>query len=159
MEKKPALTPAVALKKAEDYCAYQERCQEEVRTKLYSYGLGMDDVEALLSQLIQSGFVNEERYAKAFCGGKFRQKKWGKVKIKQALAWRKISERLIRSALQEIDDEDYIRVIKEWIVKFKKQYKAPGLKEWQRKQKVIKALQAKGFESDLIIDCYEQAEA
>lgn len=159
MENKSPLTPNQALQKAEHFCAYQERCQEEVRSKLYSYGLSTDDVEELLSRLIQSGFVNEERFAKAYCGGKFRQKKWGKIRIKQELSRRKISERIIRTALLEIEEEAYAKVIKEWIEKAKQQYKAPGLKNWQRKQKVLYALQAKGFETDLILHYYDETTA
>ncbi len=63
--------------KAARYCAYQERTQQEVRDKLYSYGLYTDMVEEVLTELIMEGFVSEERYAQAYCRGKFMSNKWG----------------------------------------------------------------------------------
>ncbi len=80
--KKPKVyTQKQALIKAESYCAYQERCQQEVRDKLYSWGLHEVQVENVIAELIASNFINEERFAKAYAGGKFRIKKWGRVKI------------------------------------------------------------------------------
>ncbi len=76
--------------KACNYCAYQERTQQEVRDKLYDLGLFSDEVEDVLSQLITANFVNEERYAKAFASGKFRLKRWGRQKILFELKRRKI---------------------------------------------------------------------
>ena len=70
-----------AVQKAADYCAYQERSQQQVRDKLYDYGLHSDQVEEALSELIQQGFINEERFAIAYAGGKFRMKGWGRKKI------------------------------------------------------------------------------
>ena len=75
-------TTSQALKKAADYCVVQERCQQEIRTKLYDWGIYNDDAEQVIAELISLGFINEERFAKAFAGGKFRMKKWGKLKIK-----------------------------------------------------------------------------
>ena len=82
---KVILSPEQALKRAQRYCAYQERSQQEVRDKLYSWGLHRREVESLLVELISDGFLKEERFAHAFAGGKFRIKKWGRVRIEQAL--------------------------------------------------------------------------
>jgi regulatory protein len=79
------LTPAEAHAKIQRYCAYQERSHKEVKNKLYEYGLYPGQVDELLSQLISEGFLNEERFAKAFAGGRFRMKKWGRLKIKNEL--------------------------------------------------------------------------
>jgi hypothetical protein len=68
--KKKRLTPVEALPKIQNYCAYQERSHQEVKNKLFEYGLYSNDVDELLSQLITDGFLNEERFAKAFAGGK-----------------------------------------------------------------------------------------
>ena len=104
-------TPALAREKIQHYCAYQERAHSEVRNKLYEYGLHSADVEELLSYLITEGFLNEERFAKAFAGGKFRIKKWGKIKIVHELEARGISKNCIKAGLKEITDEDYQRTL------------------------------------------------
>ena len=108
---------AAAKLKAANFCAYQERSQKEVRNKLYSYGLYTDQVDELLSDLIVDGYVNEERFAKAFIGGKFRIKKWGRVKILQAIALHKISDYCIREGLKEIDEDEYEATLIEIIEK------------------------------------------
>ena len=69
-----------ALQKAADFCAYQERSQQEVRDRLYSYGLHQDEVEEALSELIVQGFINEERFAKAYVGGKIQNEGLGEKK-------------------------------------------------------------------------------
>lgn len=156
MEKQEKLTPGAALPKIEKFCAYQERHQEEVRSKLYSYGLYLDEVEELISKLIQKNFLNEERFAKAYCRGKFRQKKWGKVKITRELKFRKISERNIKTGLLEIDPEAYENTLIELVEKLKIKHRAVGLKDWQKRQKVLNALMTKGYETDMILDAYDQ---
>lgn len=107
------LTPQEARRKIEQYCAYQERCHQEVRSKLYGYGLYRDEVDEILSTLITDGFLNEERFAKAFSGGKFRIKKWGRIKITHALESKGLSANCIRIALKEIDDEAYLTTLRQ----------------------------------------------
>src|SRR6476620_10497067 len=93
-----------ALQKIKHYCAYQERNHKEVKDKLYSFGLYRQEVEALLSQLIEEGYLNEERFAIAFAGGKFRLRQWGRVKIQYELKQKGISEYCIRKALMSIEE-------------------------------------------------------
>lgn len=93
--------------KIEKYCAYQERCQQEVVLKLKSYLMSEDDINQVLYELVKKNFINEERFAQAYARGKSRQKKWGKTKIIFELKKRKISEYCIKKALQEIDEDDY----------------------------------------------------
>src|SRR5688500_5343884 len=102
------LTPAQALQKVKHYCAYQERSHAEVKDKLYSMGLWKNEAETILSQLIEEDYLNEERFARMFAGGKFRMKKWGKVKIRYELKQRQVSEYNIKKAMKEIDEEEYI---------------------------------------------------
>jgi regulatory protein len=105
------LDKKTALFKAEHYCAYQERAQQEVRDKLYEFGLHKDEVEELISELISTNFLNEERFAQAYVSGKFNIKKWGKIKIKQALKLKKVPEKMILKALNKIDYDEYLKVI------------------------------------------------
>jgi regulatory protein len=151
MEKRTEkLTPQQAKPKIEYYCQYQERCHQEVAEKLYSYGLSTDDVNFLLSGLVKGGFLNEERFAKAFAGGKFRQKQWGRNRIVRELKAKKVSDFCIRKALLEIDDDAYLKTL----VKLAEKYNAT-LKDklgYIRKQKVLKHLVSKGYEYDICMD-------
>ncbi|MDO5606910.1 MAG: regulatory protein RecX [Capnocytophaga sp.] len=91
----------------EAYCAYQERCHKEVTNKLRQMGMIPLAVDAIVAHLIEHNFLNETRFAKSFARGKFRQKKWGKNRIRQELKWREISAVNIRLALSEIDEAEY----------------------------------------------------
>ena len=134
--------------KAADFCAYQERSQQQVRDKLYDYGLHQDEVEEILSELISEGFINEERFAKAFIGGKFRMKKWGRQKIIQSIRPHRISEYCLKKGMEEIDPDEYWKVLLEHTKKKYKQLK--GQSTYIVKGKLTQHLYTKGFESDLI---------
>jgi len=148
--KKRILTPAVALEKARTYCVYQERCQSEVKNKLYEWGLWKKDVESLIAALITEGFLNEERFAKAYAGGKFRIKKWGKRKITIELKKKNITDYCIRKALQEISDADYFKTLKE-IIK-KRSLETKEKKSFRRKSKLARYAISRGFENELVWD-------
>src|ERR1700761_4152051 len=100
-----------AYTKAENYCAYQERSQQEVRDKLYDWEQKPDAVERIITRLIENNFLNEERFAKAYATGKFNQKGWGKIKIKQGLKLKRVPDVLIKKALQTIPDDDYHKTL------------------------------------------------
>ncbi len=150
MLQKKRLTPEQAYQKIKHYCGYQERSHAEVKEKLYSFGLWKNDVEALISRMIDEDYLNEERFAKAFAGGKFRMKQWGRVKIKYELKQKQVSEYNIRKAMKEINEEDYIDALnklfeeKQEILKGEKN--APT-----RKRKILDFLLQKGYERDLIM--------
>lgn len=149
--KKPKVyTQKQALIKAESYCAYQERCQQEVRDKLYSWGLHEIQVENVIAELIASNFINEERFAKAYAGGKFRIKKWGRVKISIELKRRKISTYCIKKGLAEIEEEEYIKTLQKVAeVKIKAMKERDSKK---KKYKVMNYLLSRGFENDLVVE-------
>lgn len=145
---KKQLTSAQAKLKIAAYCAYQERCQQEVRDKLYTYGLHMEEVENLISYMIEEGFLNEERFAIAFVGGKFRIKKWGKNKILQELKLRRISPNCIKSGMKEIDPEEYGKTLQGLVEK--KWESLSDKDDFVRTQKVTRYLMSRGYELDLI---------
>lgn len=157
-EKKPKkkLTPNQALIKAQMTCAYQERCQQEMRDKLYEWGLFSNEVENIIVLLIGDNFLNEERFAKAFAGGKFRIKKWGKVKIKIELKKRKISDYCIRKGLAEIDEQEYDTALRELIQKKLRENKKG--QQYQRNYKAAQYALSRGFESDLIWEILKDLE-
>lgn len=149
-EIKKKFTPNQARLKAESYCAYQERSQQEVRDKLYLWGLHGDDVETIVSDLISTNFLNEERFAKAFALGKFRIKGWGKIKIQQHLKAKRVSTPLIKIALLQIDPEEYDQKIVDTIDK--KTGNLAKKLSLTEKAKLIRYLQSKGYENDLVYD-------
>jgi regulatory protein len=140
-----------ALQKAKHYCAYQERCHSEVRDKLYSFKLHRNEVEQLLTQLIEEDYLNEERFAIAYAGGHFRIKNWGKEKIKYALKQKQVSEYCIRKALATISNTDYNKTF--YTVADKKLATLKSEKNiFIKKKKMKDYLQQKGFELKLIND-------
>lgn len=155
-EKRKKLSSQEALIKAQAYCVYQERCHSEVRNKLYEWGLWSKDVELIIAQLITDNFINEERFAKAFAGGKFRIKKWGRRKIITGLKQKNISEYCINKALQEIDNRDYIQVLKELLKKKAKEIKEKN--QIRFKAKLVSYAISKGFESDIVWDIINNME-
>jgi regulatory protein len=143
------LSKEQALQKIRHYCAYQERSHAEVREKLYSFGLWKKDTETILSQLIEDNYLNEERFAIAFAGGKFRIKHWGRVKIKHELKQKRVSEYSIKKALGEIDESAYQKVLKK--LAFEKWESLKNERNiFSRKRKVQDYLLQKGYEYDQI---------
>lgn len=136
--------------KIASYCAYQERCQQEVRNKLYSYELFRNQVDEILAWLITENFVNEERFAQTYAGSKFRVKKWGKYKIRQALIQKDISEYCIKKGMQEIGDEDYRATISNLTAKKLNEYRLRVSNPYQLKDKTAKFIISKGFEPNLV---------
>lgn len=156
-KKTARLTAEQALVKIRAWCAYQERCNQDVRSKLFDWGFRGEVAEQLIAQLISEGFLNEERYAKTFAGGKFRIKKWGKRKIIQELKKKNISEPCIRKGLAGIDEKEYIATLTALLEKKKKEIKESNV--WQRKAKLSNFLIGKGFEPELVYEIMREMNA
>lgn len=142
------LTPAQALQKIRHYCAYQERCHSEVRDKLYSFRLRKPDVEHIISQLIEENYLNEERFAVQFAGGKFRMKSWGRVKIQYELKQKQVSAYCIKKAMKEIDKTAYTASLQK--LANQKWDELKGEKNiFIKKRKALDYLLQKGYEMDI----------
>lgn len=142
-------TPHQSLPKIKHYCAYQERCHSEVKEKLYSFGLHKNEVDNLISQLIEDNYLNEERFAIQFAGGKFRVKQWGRIKIKYQLKQKQVSEYCIKKALAEIDSEDYQNTLSK-LAELKLKTLKTEKNIFFKKKQLQDHLRMKGFESDLV---------
>jgi len=147
---KKSLTKEQAYQKLRHYCAYQDRCHSEVKTKAYSFGLRKPDVEELTSRLIEENCLNEERFAKAFAGGKFRIKQWGRLKIRSELKNKQISYYCIAAALDEIDDLKYKETLHKLAVKRWNSIKGAGTNLFMKMTKTRDHLLLKGYESNLV---------
>lgn len=148
--KKLVLTKLQAKNKAQHFCAYQERSQQEVRNKLYTWGLYSTEVEDVIADLITENFINEERFAFSYVSGKFNMKQWGKLKIAQGLKSKGVSPRLITEALNSIADDKYLAMLEK--VLSKKQNQLNEKHPYKKKMKLIQYAAGKGFEKDLIFD-------
>jgi regulatory protein len=145
---KKHLTKEQALQKLKHYCAYQERCHSEVKEKLYSLGVWKRDHDEIIAALIEENYLNEERFAIAYAGGKWRIKQWGRVRIKYELMQKQISEYCIRKAMKQIEEDEYMAVLRKLA---EEKYSAlKGEQYMVRKKKTIDYLVHKGFEHALI---------
>ncbi len=144
-----------ALQKLKHYCAYQERCHKEVRDKLYALGQWKNEVDEITAQLIEEGYLNEERFAIQFAGGRFRIKQWGRKKIEIALREKQVSAYCIKKAMKQIDDDDYMATLQKlatdkWItLKSEKNI-------FIKMRKCRDYLLQKGYEYELINDAIAQ---
>jgi len=132
------------LPKARNYCARQERCQQEVRDKLYAWEVPAREIEPIISQLIGEGFLNEARFAEHFAVSKSRQKGWGPRKIEAALKLKRISEPCIRAALKAIDKEEQNELLQKLVAKRWEKEKEPN--GFLKRQKVMAYFLRKGFQ-------------
>ena len=139
-----------ALYRAASFCAYQERSTKEVRQRLTELELSDQDAQPVIDELMAQNYLNEERFARAFAGGKFRIKKWGRLKIRQEMKLRGVSNDLIQKGLSEIDGDDYEETLRDLIEK--KAHSLRGNEPLILKQKLLRFGLSKGYESDLIWD-------
>jgi regulatory protein len=143
------LTPKQALPKLKQYCAYQERCHSEVKEKLSSYGVYGKDADEITATLVEENYLNEERFAIHFAGGRFRIKQWGRVKIKYELKQKQVSEYCIKKALAAIDEEAYEQTMNKLATEKWKSLK--GEKNiFTKKRKLQQYLVQKGYENAII---------
>lgn len=145
---KKSLTKEQALQKLKHYCAYQERSHSEVTDKLYTLGIWKKDHGEIIAALIEENYLNEERFAIAFAGGKFRMNQWGRVKIKYALKQKQVSDYCINKALKQFGEDEYLKVLTELVNE-----KYASLKNEQyivRKKKTMDYLIQRGYEPGLI---------
>jgi regulatory protein len=148
---KKQLSPEQATVKIRHYCAFQERTHQEVKVKLSSYGISWSDANQILSSLIEEGFLNEERFAKAFVGGKFRMKGWGRKKIEMELKKRQVSSYSIQKAMrEEIDPVAYEASLMKQAEKKWNALKGPGNTIYVKQSKVRQYMLSKGFENNII---------
>tara|TARA_B100000886_G_scaffold304873_1_gene236322 strand:- start:537 stop:1004 length:468 start_codon:yes stop_codon:yes gene_type:complete len=130
------------------YCAVMDRCQFQVITKLKSYGVSDALADEILIELIQNKYLDEERFARSFCSGKFKIKRWGRNKIAFELSKLKVPKSCILLAMSEIDNIDYKNVIRH--LANKKMASLKDKNSYVRKKKVVDSLLRKGYESELV---------
>ena len=138
------------------YCAYQDRCQKEVRNKLYEIEAPYEAIEEIITTLIADNFLNEERFATSFARGKFYYKHWGRKKIENELKSRSVSSYCIKKGLKEIVAEDYTATLTR--LTQKKIKELGGSFSLINKQQTANFLFNKGYESELIWEAIKSLE-
>ena len=146
----------IALNKSMAQCSHREFCCDDIRNKLLLWGVENNDAEKIIGILIKENFINESRYATAFVKDKFKYNKWGKVKIAAHLRVKKLPPDIIKSALDSIDDEIYIKFLNELIANHKRSVKAKN--QYDLKAKLLQYGLSKGFESSLLYDILNDLE-
>ncbi|OFY94337.1 MAG: hypothetical protein A3K10_00945 [Bacteroidetes bacterium RIFCSPLOWO2_12_FULL_31_6] len=131
------------------YCAYQERCTHEVKTKLKEYNLSYQIIQEIINKLIEDNFVNDERFCKIYAISKFKHNKWGRLKIEMALKQKMLPNNLIEIGLAEIPEADYKKLI---VDLFHSKIKDENI-SYEEKIKTMQYIASKGFEKDLILTC------
>jgi len=145
-----SLTNEQALQKLRFYCRYQQRCQSEVKEKLFELSINKKEHDQLIAELIKENCLNDDRFAAAFVSGRFKMKQWGRKKIEKGLREKRISDEITRKALEQINKKEYITVLNKLA---KERY--ASLKQEQyliRKKKTMDYLIQKGYETDLVRD-------
>lgn len=138
------------LQKAASYCAYQERTQDEVKQRLKKWNVWGEEADEIIAELISMNYLSEERFAKTYAGGKFRMKNWGRMKIKQELNRRGLSDYSITSGMKEINDEAYLFTLKDLLAKKKILLEKTETDKFKLKQKLARFALGKGYESELV---------
>ena len=138
------------LQKIRYFCSYQERYTREVVEKLKDWAVQRQKIPGIINRLQQEGFLNEKRFVKAFCGGKFRTNKWGRQKITFELKIRGIPESMIPVGLAEIDEKEYRITLKNLILR--KQAETGSEKNLNARVKIVNFVSVKGYEMNLILE-------
>ena len=136
------------LSKVRSFCDYQERCISEVMGKLKAWKVGQKHAEKIIEQLVREDYLNEERFARSFAGGKFRNNHWGKTKIVYELEKRQVPDLIIQIGLEEIDEEEYVETLKELLRRKSREIRETD--PLKRKQKLIAFGIQKGYHYGLL---------
>lgn len=142
--------PHLGLMKMQSWCAYQERCQQDARNKLYELGLRPEAVENIIVKLLEDNFLNEERFATSYARGKFTIKKWGRIKIKQELKQKRVGDYCLKKAMLQIDETEYIATLKRLMENKRKLIKEKS--PIKLNYKLMNYALSKGYEKDLVFD-------
>jgi len=145
-----------AIQKIEYFCSYQERCHDEVVSKLRTMKMDSDEIDQIMVHLIASNFLSEERFACSFARGKHRIKQWGKIRIVNELKYKNISQTLITIALKEISLEEYSATFHTLAERHWETIRETNASK--KRKKFCDYLLRRGFESNLVYDKVKELE-
>ena len=134
-------------------CARSEHCQHEMLEKMRQWEMSDEAQARVMQRLIQGRYVDDERYARAFVNDKIRYNKWGRRKVEQALWMKHIDKDIQQQVLGQVDDEEYISVLKPLLKQKRKGIKAGS--DYELNQKLVRFALSRGFTFDIIRQCID----
>jgi regulatory protein len=144
-----------AIEKLMSYCSKMERCEYDVRNKLYCWGIDSKKTNEIVDKLKNDGFINNDRYVEAFIRGKYYYNKWGRVKIRFNLKLKGYDENAIATQLDLFfENIDYEQMIYEQLERKNRSLKIDD--EYQRKSKLIQFGQSRGYETEMSLNCVDR---
>ena len=134
-------------------CAQTEHCQYEMLEKMRKWELPEECQIRIMERLVKEHYVDDERFARAFVKDKIRYNKWGRRKVEQALWLKRIHEDIRKCVLDEVDDEEYLNVLRPLLKQKRKTTKAQN--DYELNQKLIRFALGRGFTFDIIRQCID----
>ena len=134
-------------------CAQAEHCQQEMRDKMKRWEMAPEVQERVITRLIKERYIDDERYARAFVKDKIRYNKWGRRKVQQGLWMKHIDDDIQQRVLSEVDDAEYLAVLKPLLKQKTKSIKAENNYELTRK--LVRFALGRGFTYDIIRQCLD----
>ena len=150
---KKEMTGQQAYQKLTDLCARSEHCQQEMLEKMRQWGVSEEEQAQVMERLINERYVDDERFARAFIYDKIRYSKWGRRKVEQALWLKRIDNSISKPLLDEVDDEEYLNILRPMLKQKRKSTKANS--EYELTIKLIRFAMGRGFTMDIIKQCIE----
>ena len=134
-------------------CAQAEHCQQEMRDKMRRWEMAPEAQERVIARLVKERYIDDERYARAFVKDKVRYNKWGRRKVQQGLWMKRIDDDIQHRVLDEVDDEEYLAVLKPLLAQKRKSIKAES--DYELNQKLVRFAFGRGFTYDIIRQCLD----
>jgi regulatory protein len=147
------LTEEEAYNRAASYCATAEHCRAEIAEKLRQWGVAYESITSILNQLEAEKYIDEERYCRAYVNDKYRFAKWGKMKIAQALFLKKISSDTAWRHLNQIDETEYLTLLRNLLNSKRKCIQAKN--DYEQNLKLARFAMSRGFELKDIKRCIQ----
>jgi len=134
-------------------CAQAEHCQQEMRDKMKRWGMAIEVQERVIARLVKERYVDDERYARAFVKDKIRYNKWGRRKVQQGLWMKRIDDDIQQRVLDEVDDAEYLAVLRPLLAQKRKNTQAQS--DYELTQKLVRFALGRGFTYDIIRQCLD----
>ena len=150
---KKELTEQEAFLQLASLCAQAEHCQHEMLEKMRKWELPAEVQARVMARLVKDRYIDDERYAQAYVKDKIRYNKWGRRKVQQGLWTKRIDEDIQQRVLDEVDDEEYLAVLRPLLKQKQKSIKAGS--DYERNQKLVRFALGRGFTFDLIRQCLD----
>ena len=150
---KKEITEQEAFLQLATVCAQAEHCEKEMRDKLKRWGIDESVQDRIIQRLINERYIDDERYARAFVKDKIRYNKWGRRKVQQALWLKHIDPEIQQRVLEEIDDSEYLDVLRPLLRQKRKTIKAES--DYELNQKLVRFALGRGFTFDIIRQCLD----